>query len=133
MSQDLQKMSQDLQKMSQEMKNIKNELRNFQSIISKKILNKFGIVSNTDFNDEEWGWFIDLEIYLCKPTIVKHCSTLTTIQEENLIPKIRSMKSIQNFNNLHYEVIQNYENTNKYITVVCLTTLCSLMYIFMML
>ena len=64
MSQDLQKMSQDLQKMSQEMKNIKNELRNFQSIISKKILNKFGIVLNTDFNDEEWGWFIDLEIYL---------------------------------------------------------------------
>lgn len=127
-------MSQDLQKMSQEMKNIKNELRNFQSIISKKILNKFGIVSNTDFNDEEWGWFIDPEIiYLCKPTIVKHCSTLTTIQEENLIPKIRSMKSIQNFNNLHYEVIQNYENTNKYITVVCLTTLFSLMYIFIML
>ena len=126
--------------MSQEMKNITNELRMFQSCITIKLLNKFGIFSNTDFNDEEWGWFIDPEIiYLCKPTIVKHCSTLTTIQEENLIPKIRSMKSIQNFNNLHheltqnYKLTQNYENTNKYITVVCLTTLFSLMYIFIML
>ena len=124
--------------MSQEMKNITNELRMFQSCITIKLLNKFGIV--TDFNDEEWGWFIDPEIiYLCKPTIVKHCSTLTTIQEENLIQKIRSMKSIQNFNNLHheltqnYKLTQNYENTNKYITVVCLTTLFSLMYIFIML
>jgi hypothetical protein len=121
--------------MSQEMKNIVNELLMFQSYITIKLLNKFGIVNK----DEEWGWFIDPEINLYKPTIVKHCSTLATIQEENLIPKIRSMKSIQNLNNLHYEmnqknvIKQNNENTNKYITVVCVTTLISLIYILIIL
>jgi hypothetical protein len=115
--------------MSQEMKNIVNELLMFQSYITIKLLNKFGIVNK----DEEWGWFIDPEINLYKPTIVKHCSTLATIQEENLIPKIRSMKSIQNLNNLHYEMNQKNEGTNKYITVVCVTTLISLIYIFIIL
>lgn len=115
--------------MSQEMKNIVNELRMFQSFITMKLLNKFGIVNK----DEEWGWFIDPEINSYKPKIVKHCSTLSTIKEENLIPKIRSMKSIQNFNNIDYELKQHNENTNKYITVVCLTTLISLIYILIIL
>ena len=115
--------------MSQEMKNIVNELLMFQSYITIKLLNKFGIVNK----DEEWGWFIDPEIKLYKPTIVKHCSTLATIQEEKLIPIIHSMKSIQNLNNLHNEINQDNEGTNKYITVVCITSLISLIYIFIIL
>lgn len=111
------------------MKNIVNELRMFQSFITIKLLNKFGIVNK----DEEWGWFIDPEINLYKPNIVKHCSTLATIQEEKLISKIRSMKSIQNLNNLHNEINKNNEGTNKYITVVCVTTLISLIYILIIL
>lgn len=115
--------------MSHEMKNIVNELRMFQSFITIKLLNKFGIVNK----DEEWGWFIDPEIHLYKPKIVKHCSTLATIQEEKLIPIIHSMKSIQNLNNSHYEMNQKNESTNKYITVVCVTTLISLIYILIIL
>lgn len=128
-------MSQDLQKMSQEMKNIINDLRMFQSYITVKLLNKFKNTSNYNLNteDEEWGWFVDPEIYLYKPTIVKHCSILTTIKEENItkeITKICSIKSIHHFNNELKQV--HYESNNNYIIIVGLT-LFSLIYILIIL
>jgi|688.fasta_scaffold223719_2 hypothetical protein len=128
-------MSQDLQKSSQEMKNIINDLRMFQSYISVKLLNKFKKISKHNFNTEdEWGWFIEPEINNDKPFILKHFSTLTTIKEEKMtkeITKIRSIKSIQNFN---YEFKQvYYKNNYNYIAIVGLTTLFSLIYIFMIL
>jgi hypothetical protein len=121
--------------MSLEMKNIINDLRMFQSYITVKLLNKFKNTSNYNFDSEdEWGWFIDPEINNNKPFILKHFSTLTTIQEENItkeITKISSIKSIHHFNNELKQV--HYESNHNYIAIVGLTTLFSLIYIFMIL
>ena len=110
--------------MSQEMKNRINELQIFQAIISKKLLDKFGI-NNTETIDE-WGWFIDPEINYYKPQLIKYISIPTTIQEEK--SKIRSIKSINHFTN---ELVFNEQtdSTSYYIKLVKLITVLSLVYI----
>ena len=115
--------------MSQEMKNRINELQIFQAIISKKLLNKFGI-KNKDTKDE-WGWFIDPEINYFKKQIVTQFSIPTTIQEE--IPKIRSIKSIHNIHNFHNELTHPNVSESNYTNIVGLATLFSLFYIFIVL
>jgi hypothetical protein len=122
--------------MSQEMKNRINELQRFQAIISKKLLNKFGI--NDTERIDEWGWFIDPEINYFKKQIVTQFSIPTTIQEE--IPKIRSIKSINHFTN---EFVFNEqtatatatetETTSYFIILVKLITVLSLSYILIVL
>ena len=77
--------------MSQEMKNRINELRNFQAIITKKLLNKFGIYDKEAI--DEWGWFIDPEINYYKPQLIKYISIPTTIQEEK--SNIRSTAAVE--------------------------------------
>ena len=101
-----------------------NELRNFQAIITKKLLNKFGIYDKEAM--DEWGWFIDPEINYYKPQLIKYISILTTIQEEK--SKIRSIKSINHFTN---ELVFNEQtdSTSYYIKLVKLITVLSLVYI----
>ena len=113
--------------MSQEMKNRVNELRNFQSIIAKKLLNKFGI-NNKEAKDE-WGWFIDPEINYFKKQIVTQFSIPTTIQEE--IPKLRSTESIQHFNVFDQQTAT--VTTSYYINIVKFITILSLAYILIVL
>ena len=121
--------------MSQEMKNIIKELQTFQSYITVKLLNKYKNTLNNNFNTEdEWGWFIDPEINYNKNFILKHFSTLTTIKEENItkeITNIKSIKSLHNFNNESTQV--HYESNYNYIAIVGITTLFSLLYIFIIL
>ena len=114
--------------MSQEMKNRVNELRNFQSIIAKKLLNKFGI-NNKEAKDE-WGWFIDPEINYFKKQIVTQFSIPTTIKEE--IPKLRSTESIQHFN-VFNEQTTTTATTSYFIILVKLITVLSLSYILIVL
>lgn len=107
--------------MSQEMKNRINELRNFQSIITTKIFNKFGI--NDKEAADEWGWFIDPEINYYKKQIVTQFSIPTTIQEEK--------SSINHF------IVSNEQTatvtTSYYINIVKLITVLSLAYILIVL
>jgi len=123
--------------MSPEMKNRINELQRFQAIISKKLLNKFGINNNHNETIDEWGWFIDPEINYFKTQIVTQFSIPTTIQEE--IPKIgyteckRYTECIHNINNIHNQIIQVNVSESNYINIVGLATLFSLFYIFIVL
>ena len=103
-----------------------NELVKFQAIISKKLLDKFGI-NNTETIDE-WGWFIDPEINYFKTQIVTLITIQKTIQEE--MPKIRSIKSIHN---IHNQIIEVNVSESNYISIVGLMTLFSLFYIFIIL
>ena len=105
-----------------------NELVKFQAIISKKLLNKFGINNNHTETIDEWGWFIDPEINYFKTQIVTLITIQKTIQEE--MPKIRSIKSIHN---LHNQIIEVNVSESNYITIVGLVTLFSLFYIFIIL
>lgn len=124
--------------MSLEMSNRINELRNFQSIISKKILRKFSINHSNSRNG--WGWFVDPELDYNykfnknKYTTSKHISIPNTIQE---YPKIRSIKSINNFHDdLAFEMMDNKTTNTRetnYINIVGIATLVSLIYILIVL
>ena len=114
--------------MSQEMKNRINELQIFQAIISKKLLNKFGI-KNKDTKDE-WGWFIDPEINYFKKQIVTQFSIPTTIQED-ATESIRSIKSIQHFNVFDEQTATI--TSSYYINIVKFITILSLAYILIVL
>jgi len=107
--------------MSQEMKNRINELRNFQSIITTKIFNKFGI--NDKESVDEWGWFIDPEINYFKKQIVTQFTIPTTIQEEKSIN--------QHFTNDLATTATI--TTSYYINIVKLITVLSLAYILIVL
>ena len=112
--------------MSQEMKNRINELRNFQSIITTKIFNKFGINDKETF--DEWGWFIDPEINYFKKQIVTQFTIPTTIEEEK--------STINHFTN---ELVFNEQattatvTTSYYINIVKFITILSLAYILIVL
>jgi hypothetical protein len=112
---------------SQNMSSHINELRNFQAIITKKLLNKFGIYDKEAI--DEWGWFIDPEINYYKPQLIKYISIPTTIQEEN--SKFRSIKSIKSINHFTNELVFNEQtdSTSYYIKLVKLITVLSLVYI----
>lgn len=127
--------------MSQKINDNLYDLRRFQSIISKKILKKFGIDYSTSGNG--WGWFVDPELDYNnkfnknKYATLKHISIPNTIQE---YPRIRSIKSINNFhnnfrNNLEVEMDNKSTNTREtnYINIVGVATLLSLIYILIIL
>ena len=116
-----------------------NELRRFQAIITTKIKNKFGRTDpNLETKDEEWGWFIDPEINYYKPYYVKHILIPITIQEEKSI--IRSTEYIRSIKSTHFnnEIVFNEATvatiaTSYYVNIVKLITLCSLVYILIVL
>ena len=115
---------------SQNMSSHINELRNFQAIITKKLLNKFGIYDKEAI--DEWGWFIDPEINYYKPQLIKYISIPTTIQEEKSnIRSIKSIKSIKSINHFTNELVFNEQtdSTSYYIKLVKLITVLSLVYI----
>lgn len=130
--------------MSQKINNNLYDLRRFQSIISKKIFNKFDL--NKSILKDEWGWFVDPELnynlnknkYSKNVYGSKDISIPETIQE---YPKICSIKTINNF---HDELIFESKKDNKYVAnvsssqinytnIVGVVTLISLVYILMVL
>jgi len=126
--------------MSREMNNRLNDLRRFQSIISKKIFKKFGFDESN--SKDGWGWFVDPELIYNlnrnKSKNVygsKHISIPETIKE---YPKIRSMKSINNFNELIFEPDKKSSANVRspqinYTNIVGAITLISLFYILIVL
>jgi len=113
--------------MSQEMKNRINELRNFQSIITTKIFNKFGI--NDKESVDEWGWFIDPEINYFKKQIVTQFTIPTTIQEEKSINQHFTNDLATTATTATTATI----TTSYYINIVKLITVLSLAYILIVL
>ncbi len=134
--------------MSQQNQNHSNELRRYSLMLSKKILLKFGI--NNSESKDAWGWFVDPELnysmfnknkYQKNVYTSKHISIPSTIQE---YPTIRSMKSINNFQDKSFET-DNHEDfkhkmntrtntrTSMYVNIIGLVTLISLMYILIIL
>jgi len=121
--------------------NNSNELRRYSLMLSKKILLKFGI--NNSETKDAWGWFVDPELNYCifnknkyqkNVYTSKHISIPSTIQE---YPTIRSMKSINNFQDKSFEMEKHrtntITNTRMYINIIGLVTLISLIYILIIL
>jgi hypothetical protein len=125
--------------------NIINELKRYQSLLSKKILLKFGI--NDSSSKDSWGWFVDPESndifnknkYNQNIGKLKHISIPSTIQE---YPKtIRSLKSMNNFHD-ESEIYNKSNKSNKsnknknisiYANIVGIITFVSLIYVLIIL
>lgn len=125
--------------MSQKINDNLYDLRRFQSIISKKIFKKFGF--NKSISKDEWGWFVDPELNYnfnknkYSKNSPKYVSIPETIKE---YPKIRSMKSINNFHELIFEPDKKSSSNvrssqTNYANIVGVVTLISLVYILMVL
>ena len=124
--------------------NIINELKRYQTVLSKKILLKFGV--NDSSSKDSWGWFVDPESnnifnknkYNQNIGKLKHISIPSTIQEYPP-PKIRSLKSMNNFHN-EYETHIKSNKSNKsnkkisvYTNIVGIITFVSLIYVLIIL
>jgi len=121
-----------------------NELKRNQTLLSKKILLKFGINDYSSSKDS-WGWFVDPESndifnknkYNQNIGKLKHISIPSTIQEYP--PTIRSLKSMNNFHdesethNKSNKSKKTNKNISIYANIVGILTFVSLIYVLIIL
>jgi hypothetical protein len=119
------------------------KLKRDQSLLTKKIFMKFGN-NILHMTTDEWGWFVDPELnnvfnknkYSQNINKLKHVLIPETIEE---YPTIRSLKSMNNFNDEIFKTDKNElkNNTNtdteSSIYVVGAVTIISLLYILILL